>query len=69
MGRLSTRPLHTSLLLAMSASKEDGINDDDDEDVGNDDITIFTVSAIEVHIHIQVRLHDHRRGYKDMWGG
>ena len=25
----------------MSASKEDGINDDDDEDVGNDDITIF----------------------------
>ena len=25
----------------MSASKEDGINDDDDEDVGNDDNTIF----------------------------
>ena len=25
----------------MSTSKEDGIHDDDDEDVGNDEITIF----------------------------
>ena len=29
----------------------------------------FTVSAIEVQIHIQVRLHDYRRGHKDMWRG